>query len=337
MNGDFNVKITKNIVQLFLGIFIMFLMSGCLPNDKELYVKLVRHDITKKIYIKNDTNVYDGYDKDRKVLQTLERGQEYEVVDVRNGFARLAKRDNNKLESDVWISVDEVEINPTYFVTLVVNTPNSKILLDEKEYVPNIRLSKGVYKVDISAPNYLDKSLELEVNEDIKKEISLDFDEELEKEKLEKEKLEKEKIKKEKQKIKKISKEIKNSIFIDKKQKLMWQDNSASIETKKVWLTEENYDAKKYFNTKGDTAASYCKNLVLASFRDWRLPTKDELKNLSTQKNELKNVTASWYWSATSNNSNSERAWSIYLNNGDGYSDLKNAANNVRCVRNGIR
>lgn len=131
----------------------------------------------------------------------------------------------------------------------------------------------------------------------------------------------------------KIAKEMKKNVYLDKAQKLMWQDNSAVTEVKKTWISAENYEAKEYSNTSGDTAATYCKKLTLVGYSDWRLPTKEELKNLYTQKESLKNVSANWYWSSSSSTSALERAWGIYFNNGDGYSDLKNTSNYVRCVR----
>lgn len=335
MNGDFIVKERKNIVQLFLSIFMMFIMSACLPHQKELQVMLNKYNITKKIYIKDDVNAYDDYGKDKKVLQVLKRAEEYDIVDIKENYARLAKTKNNNLKSDVWVTLDEIETEPTYFITLIVNVPKAKILLNGKEYESNIRVPSGIYKVDISADNFLDKSIKIEIHKDVKEEIILDFDIEAQKDKIAKEKLEKERIKREKLQRERIERQRKESIYIDKKQKLMWQDNNAVLETKKPWLTKVNYDAKNYLNTVGDTAITYCKNLTLANFKDWRLPTKDELKYLSTQKNKLKNVSSNWYWSITSNNNNGERAWSIYFDNGDGYSDLKNAYNYVRCIRNG--
>jgi|TARA_R110002033_G_scaffold138808_2_gene177833 hypothetical protein len=334
MNGDFIVKERKNIVQLFLSIFMMFVMSACLPHQEELQVMLNKHNISKKVYIKNDVNAYDSYGKDKKILQTLKREEEYEIVDIKENYARLAKSKNNNLKSDVWVTLDEIETQPTYFVTLIVNAPKPKIILNGKEYESNIRLPKGSYKIDISTDDFLDKSIEIEVQKDTKEEITLDFDIEAQKKRIAKEKIEKERIKREKIKRERIKKERKESIYIDKKQKLIWQDNKAVSEIKKPWLTKVNFDAKNYNNTDDDTAITYCKKLTLANFNDWRLPTKDELKNLSTQKNNLRNISSNWYWSATSNSDNSERAWSIYFDNADGYNDLKNANNYVRCVRN---
>ncbi|RXJ80780.1 hypothetical protein CRU95_10770 [Arcobacter sp. F2176] len=322
----------KNFIQLFLGIFMIFVMTACLPHQEELNVMLNKYNITKKIYIKNDVNGYNTYGKDKEVIQVLKRGKEYNIVDIKENYVRLRKSKNNNLKSDVWVTIDEIETQPTYFITLLISVPNSEILLNNKKYNSNLRFPRGVYTVDVSADNFLDKRLNFDVSKDTIEEITLDFDIEAQKYKMEKEKKQRERIEKER-----IRKEEKKSIYIDKKQKLMWQDNSAVLKIKKSWLTKTNYDGKNYFNIVGDTAMSYCKNLTLAKFKDWRLPTKDELKNLSTQKDKLKNISSNWYWSATSNNNNSERAWSIYFDNGDGYSDLKNASNYVRCIRDGIQ
>ncbi|WP_129101138.1 DUF1566 domain-containing protein [Arcobacter sp. F2176] len=311
---------------------MIFVMTACLPHQEELNVMLNKYNITKKIYIKNDVNGYNTYGKDKEVIQVLKRGKEYNIVDIKENYVRLRKSKNNNLKSDVWVTIDEIETQPTYFITLLISVPNSEILLNNKKYNSNLRFPRGVYTVDVSADNFLDKRLNFDVSKDTIEEITLDFDIEAQKYKMEKEKKQRERIEKER-----IRKEEKKSIYIDKKQKLMWQDNSAVLKIKKSWLTKTNYDGKNYFNIVGDTAMSYCKNLTLAKFKDWRLPTKDELKNLSTQKDKLKNISSNWYWSATSNNNNSERAWSIYFDNGDGYSDLKNASNYVRCIRDGIQ
>jgi hypothetical protein len=131
----------------------------------------------------------------------------------------------------------------------------------------------------------------------------------------------------------KIAREMKKNVYLDKAQKLMWQDNTAAAQMKKPWITAQNYEAENYNDTSGDSATAYCKNLTLVGYSDWRLPTKKELKNLFNQKNSLKNVSSDWYWSSSTSQSDPERAWGVYFNNGDGYSDLKSTSNYVRCVR----
>ncbi len=331
----------KSIVHLLLGMFIVFFINGCLPSQKVLETKLEQNNITKKIYIKNDVEAYDSYTEDKKVLKVLKRGEEYNILDIKENFVRL-KEDKN-LTNGVWVSFDEIENQRTYFLTLMVNPSNSIIMINDEKYEPNKRLLEGNYKIVVKADKYLDKNLDVELKQDTQINIALDFDIEaeekrialkkIEAEKLKKEKLKKEKLKQEKLRKKRIEKERKEKLYIDKKQNLIWQDDNMVLKIKKPWISEKNYNTKKYSDTNGDTAATYCKKLILGDYKDWRLPTKDELKNLSFQKEYLKSTGSNWYWSDTVNSVNSELAWSVYFDNGDGYADFKNVSNYVRCVR----
>ncbi len=325
---------TKNIIQFFLGFFIVFFMSGCLPSQEVLQTKLEQQKITQKIYIKDDVDAYDTYEEEKKrVLQVLKRGEEYNIVDIKGNFVRLEKNDSNNLNNDVWISSDKIETRKTYFLTLIVNPSDSIIIINNEKYEPNKRLPEGNYTIAIRADKYFDKYFDVKVDKDTKVELTLDFDIEAEKERIAIKKIEQEKIRKEKIRKEKIRKEREEKLYIDKKQNLIWQDDNMVLINKKPWITEENYNNKKYFDTKGDTAATYCKKLTLGNYKDWRLPTKDELKNLSLQKKYLKNVGSNWYWSDTTSSINNELAWSIYFDNSDGYADFKNVSNYVRCVR----
>ena len=120
----------------------------------------------------------------------------------------------------------------------------------------------------------------------------------------------------------------KGDVVIDKDRKLMWQDDKAVINNKMTW----------------QQARKYCKNLNLAGFSDWRLPTIQELNTIidSDRYNpaiakEFKNVRSKWYewyWTNTFCADNSYRAWK--LNFYDGYDfNLYNKNKNgyVRCVR----
>ena len=117
---------------------------------------------------------------------------------------------------------------------------------------------------------------------------------------------------------------IVEDIVVDKKRKLMWEDD---IDSKKIILTWKE-------------AQEHCDNLFLGENADWRLPLKSELNSLVDSNNYpairdgFKNVSATFYW-ANPIKSGSSFAWHIFFGKGGGvdYEDMQNL-NSVRCVRN---
>ena len=121
--------------------------------------------------------------------------------------------------------------------------------------------------------------------------------------------------------------------------KLMWQKGRASSEMK--W----------------SSAKSYCSNLSLGGYSDWRLPTKAEYMDLlggcpsgasrdgsgsdfncskcssSSKCNSMFPGDTNWYWSSTTHAYYSYGAWRVYFN--DGYVDTYDKDHNgsVRCLR----
>jgi len=317
------------LIKILFSLLVITGISGCLPFEKELQVMLEKHNITQTMYLKINTKGYDSFDKEKKAIVSLNRGESFKIVDIKENYARLEKSKNNSLLKDVWVPLKYLEKTPTYFLKLTTNTKNAKILVNGKKYNYIMRLPKGHYLITINAERFLDENFEIEISQDTIKKVDLHIDTVEQKVRQEKQ----EQIAALEAKIKKVTQERKNSIYKDTQQNLMWQDDFTTNNIQKPWITEENYTLKNYTNTTGNTAYSYCKILNLAGFNDWRLPSKEELKVLYTQNHSLKNITSNWYWSSTSNEKLPDRAWAIYFNNGDGFSDHKNTQNSVRCVR----
>jgi len=127
-----------------------------------------------------------------------------------------------------------------------------------------------------------------------------------------------------KTKIEKLGSLTKEMVYYPAKN-LVWQDN------KKV----------KTIALKWKDAHQYCKNLKFQKYRNWRLPTKDELISIVDKsrkpsiKKEFHNINTNGYWSASSGKGYKSSAWSIYFANGRIYASSKKSKRYVRCVRDG--
>jgi len=103
-----------------------------------------------------------------------------------------------------------------------------------------------------------------------------------------------------------------NDIVTDNLTGLMWQDDDTLVT--KQWLTTTNYNTCEYdtsspecYDTSGDTAASYCSNLTLGGYTDWRLPTSKELEGIvdygksypAIDTTKFQSFSSSHYWSST--------------------------------------
>ncbi|CAA6813672.1 MAG: Unknown protein [uncultured Sulfurovum sp.] len=70
----------------------------------------------------------------------------------------------------------------------------------------------------------------------------------------------------------------------DKNTGLQWQDDTAVKTVLKPWVTRTNYSnggaGIGSDNTSGDTSTTYCEDLSLNGFYDWRVPLKSELETI---------------------------------------------------------
>lgn len=122
--------------------------------------------------------------------------------------------------------------------------------------------------------------------------------------------------------LKKISepKVAGSDVVTDKETGLMWQDND--YQTIHGW----------------DSAISYCDNLVLGGYSDWRLPEKDELEGIYHRKSILKFYESSGHWSSDNFGPSGDLNYAVYFsfkNGREGFT-IKSVRYNVRCVRNTI-
>ncbi len=145
-----------------------------------------------------------------------------------------------------------------------------------------------------------------------------------------------------------------NGIVTDNVTGLMWQDNTDASTVLKQWLSSDNYTtcldnptSPACFDTSGDTAATYCSDLTLGSYSDWRLPTRKELQSLSDYDGKdpaidpvFQNTDIlSFSWTSTSYAAISKNAWMVAFDGikgkGGQYDDNKSVEGHVRCVRTG--
>jgi hypothetical protein len=106
---------------------------------------------------------------------------------------------------------------------------------------------------------------------------------------------------------------------------LRWQDNPDAKTLKRDW----------------EGAKSYCENLTLDGYSDWRLPSYPELLTLVEYtkynpaiKTGFKNTaTDDFYWSASPNVDFGLNAWVVFFGSGSTDNNSKTGKYYVRCVR----
>jgi hypothetical protein len=132
---------------------------------------------------------------------------------------------------------------------------------------------------------------------------------------------------------------------VDNKTGLIWQDNYDKSSLEKSWLTDDNYytclndsTSVKCLDMNGDTAFTYCQELILGGYTNWRMPTQDELSTIVNKDNyptideTFKNTQASFYWSSTPDTTIVNYALGVFFNVGNRGSYNKSDAGNIRCT-----
>lgn len=135
------------------------------------------------------------------------------------------------------------------------------------------------------------------------------------------------------------------NVVIDQGNALMWQDDDESVT--KPWIIEENWQKAQdgnlsaYYDQSGDTAKTYCENLTLGGFDDWRLPNIEELNSIIMKGKSpaidvaFKHVINNFYWTNTPCDECPEFAWAAHPISGviKARDNKKNMLYNIRCVR----
>lgn len=98
--------------------------------------------------------------------------------------------------------------------------------------------------------------------------------------------------------------------------------------TQLLWLDNTNKISKNWSN-----AGEYCQDLNLVNYLVWRLPTKNELVNMFTRKDDFSNYYTADYWTADDDPDDSNRAFTVSFDDGSVTSQAKSKKKLVRCVK----
>jgi len=185
-------------------------------------------------------------------------------------------------------------------------------------YHDDIKLPKGKYSVKISKDGYLSKtgSFVLDKNTEFKARLEKleDFSDV------------------DPIKVAQISKRRDRNI---KNSKKVWLDGSTGLMWERKTKRNQNFDVI------WRDAEKYCRTLKISNFRDWRLPSIEELSTILTSKKyngkhikkELSKRIGKWGWYWTSTHANKEEIQLIYFNEGITSIYHKSVKYYVRCVR----
>jgi hypothetical protein len=94
---------------------------------------------------------------------------------------------------------------------------------------------------------------------------------------------------------------------------------------------KKNTDTIIYTCTQPDIAARICTTFISSNYKDWFLPSKDELHLLYLQKNMIGGFAGEYYWSSTQ--FDKDFAWGVDFTDGIRKTRGKSESNFVRPIR----
>lgn len=105
---------------------------------------------------------------------------------------------------------------------------------------------------------------------------------------------------------------------------------SPSTNTAIGWGNANTVNITDWCSTAG-IAARLCIDLVISSYSDWYLPSKDELNKLYINKTVIGGFSNNWYWSSSQLDAN--YAWGMDFNSGTTGTNTKGFTDRVRAIR----
>lgn len=126
------------------------------------------------------------------------------------------------------------------------------------------------------------------------------------------------------------------SVVVDTRTGLVWQDEPYTASEATAYGANTESGKVLYWAN----AITYCENLTLGGYADWRLPNINELKSIRDMGRSspaidttFANTASDGYWSSTTYVAGTTYAWFVYFDNGHVGNNDKTVSFYVRCVR----